>query len=73
MIFYSNLRNLVSSKNINFREFMAMTPSEYAARPHPVLEKFMQARLQIVGAPVQTMDRPEGVAGMGGAARSTLI
>ncbi len=57
----------------DFREFMAMTPSEYAARPHPVLEKFMQARLQIVGAPVQTMDRPEGVAGMGGAARSALI
>ncbi len=51
----------------DFHAFMAMTPREYAARPHPVLEKFMQSRLQIVGAPVQTMDRPEGVAATGAA------
>ena len=49
----------------DFREFMGMTPSEYAARPHPVLEKFIHERARVAGAPVQTMDRPEGVAGMG--------
>jgi AraC-like DNA-binding protein len=49
----------------DFREFMGMTPREYAARPHPVLEKFIHERARVAGAPVQTMDRPEGVAGVG--------
>ncbi len=49
----------------DFHEFMGMTPSEYVARPHPVLEKFMHERARVAGAPVQIMDRPEGVTGNG--------
>ncbi len=40
-----------------------MTPREYAALPHPVLERFMHERLRIHGAPVQTMDSPDGAGG----------
>lgn len=43
-----------------FHEFMGMTPREYAAQPHPVLERFMHERARIHGAPVQTMDPPSG-------------
>jgi AraC-like DNA-binding protein len=46
----------------DFREFMGMSPREYANTPHPVLEKFIQMRARLAGAPVQTMDRPEGLA-----------
>lgn len=44
----------------DFREFMGTTPSDYAATPHPVLEKFMLERARVHGAPVQTLDRPDG-------------
>lgn len=44
----------------DFREFMGLAPREYAARPHPVLEKFMHERARVHGAAVQTLDRPEG-------------
>ena len=47
----------------DFHEFMGMTPREYAARPHPVLDKFIHERARIAGVPVQLMDRPEGVTG----------
>lgn len=47
----------------DFREFMGMTPREYASMPHPVLEMFMRERARVHGAPVQTMDRPEGTNG----------
>ena len=51
----------------DFHEFMGMTPREYAARPHPVLDKFMHERARIAGVPVQLMDRPEGVTSTGAA------
>ncbi len=44
----------------DFREFTGMTPREYAARPHPVLEKFMHERSRLQGSAVQTLDRPGG-------------
>lgn len=44
----------------DFREFIGTTPSEYAATPHPVLERFMAERARVHGAAVQTLDRPEG-------------
>lgn len=44
----------------DFREFIGTTPREYAATPHPVLEKIMAERTRIHGAAVQTLDRPEG-------------
>jgi AraC-like DNA-binding protein len=57
----------------DFKEFMGLTPREYAAQPHPVLLTFMRERARIAGAAVQTLDRPEGtqttpVAGSGRAA-----
>lgn len=44
----------------DFREFMGMTPSDYASRPHPVLEQFIHARARTHGVAVQTMDGPGG-------------
>lgn len=44
----------------DFREFMGVTPGEYSSRPHPVLERFLHARLKAHRAPVQTLDRPAG-------------
>ncbi len=44
----------------DFHEFMGMTPREYAAMPHPILEKFIHERARAHGAAVQTLDRPEG-------------
>jgi AraC-like DNA-binding protein len=41
-----------------FRRFMGMTPSEYAALPHPVLDAFVNERLRVAGSPVQTLDPP---------------
>ncbi len=46
----------------DFREFMGTTPREYAARPHPILERFMQERMRVHGSAVQTTDRPNGTA-----------
>lgn len=57
----------------DFRGFMGMTPSEYAARPHPVLEKFMHERARVAGAPVQTLDRPEGMSRIGNHAGGAQI
>lgn len=42
----------------DFREFMGLTPGEYAAMPHPVLERFVRERMKAQGAPVQTLDKP---------------
>lgn len=44
----------------DFHEFMGMTPRDYAARPHPILETFMHERARVRGAAVQTLDRPDG-------------
>ncbi len=41
-----------------FREFMTMNPSEYAALPHPFLDSFIEARIRMRGSAAQTLDRP---------------
>ena len=41
-----------------FREFMTMLPSDYAALEHPVLASFMEARARIWGSAAQTLDAP---------------
>lgn len=42
----------------DFRSFMGMSPSEYAALDHPVLGAFMVERARIWGAAAQTLDKP---------------
>lgn len=44
-----------------FRRFMGMTPSDYAAMSHPVLDAFVNERLRVAGSPVQTLDPPRPV------------
>lgn len=41
-----------------FHAFMGMSPSEYAAMPHPILSAFMAERQRVWGSPVQTLDAP---------------
>lgn len=41
------------------REFLGMSPSEYAAQDHPVLTAFMQERMKTHGSAVQTLDPPK--------------
>lgn len=41
-----------------FREFMTMNPSEYAALDHPILTSFMEARAKAWGSAAQTLDPP---------------
>ncbi len=41
-----------------FREFMTMLPSDYAALEHPILASFMEARARIWGSAAQTLDTP---------------
>ena len=41
-----------------FHTFMGMSPSQYAAMPHPVLNAFMEERQRVWGSPVQTLDKP---------------
>lgn len=41
-----------------FREFMTMLPSDYAALDHPILASFMEARARIWGSAAQTLDAP---------------
>lgn len=40
------------------REFLGMTPSEYAAMEHPVMASFLRERHRVHGTAVQTLDRP---------------
>lgn len=42
-----------------FREFMTMLPSDYAALEHPILASFMEARARIWGSAAQTLDTPK--------------
>lgn len=42
----------------DFHAFMGMSPTEYAARPHPVLSAVMKARQQAAGAAVQALHLP---------------
>lgn len=44
--------------NREFREFMGMNPTEYAALPHPILSAFMAQRAKTWGSPAQALDRP---------------
>ncbi len=41
-----------------FRAFMTMNPSEYAALDHPILTSFMEARARVWGSAAQTLDPP---------------
>ncbi len=41
-----------------FREFMTMNPSDYAALEHPILASFMEARARVWGSAAQTLDKP---------------
>ena len=43
----------------DFREFMGLSPREYAATPHPVLSPILQERNRAYGVAVQTLDRPD--------------
>ena len=43
----------------DFREFMGVSPREYAATPHPILGPIMQERSRVFGAAAQTLDRPD--------------
>jgi len=44
--------------NHEFHEFMGMSPSDYAALPHPILSAFMAQRAKTWGSPAQTLDPP---------------
>ncbi|MFV0645121.1 MAG: helix-turn-helix domain-containing protein [Sphingomonadaceae bacterium] len=41
-----------------FKSFMNMSPTEYAAMDHPVLKSFMRERQRQWGSPAQTLDLP---------------
>lgn len=43
----------------DFHRFMNMSPSEYAAQPHPVLSAVMRARKEAAGAAVQALHVPK--------------
>jgi hypothetical protein len=42
----------------DFKRFMSMSPSSYAARDHPVLRAAAQARTAAAGAAVQALHKP---------------
>lgn len=44
----------------DFHRFMGLSPSDYAARPHPVLAAVMKARQEAMARAVQTLDPPKG-------------
>ena len=46
-----------------FREFMTMLPSDYAALEHPILASFMEARARIWGSAAQTLASPGDASG----------
>jgi hypothetical protein len=46
----------------DFHRFMGMSPSEYAARPHPILDAVMHARAAAAGAAVQALHPPTATA-----------
>ncbi|QFT76174.1 AraC family transcriptional regulator [Erythrobacter sp. THAF29] len=41
-----------------FREFMTMNPSEYAALDHPIIASFLEARARVWGSAAQALDQP---------------
>lgn len=44
----------------DFRQFMGMSPRQYAALDKPILAAVMRERARIAGAAVQTLDKPSG-------------
>lgn len=40
------------------RDFLGMTPSEYAALDHPILSVFVRERMRTLGSAMQTLDDP---------------
>lgn len=44
-----------------FHAFMGMSPSEYAAMDHPIIDAFIANRQRVWGSPVQTLDIPRGL------------
>lgn len=42
-----------------FRHFMGVTPTEFAAEPHPFLDSFVEARARLWGSPALTLDKPD--------------
>ena len=49
-----------------FREFMGMTPREYARIQHPVIDAFIAERLRLAWTTMQALDGPSGVGAGGG-------
>ncbi len=45
------------------RQFMGMTPSQYAALPKPLIGAIMRERDRMAGSAAQTLDGPEGPSG----------
>lgn len=41
------------------KKFLGETPSDYMARPHPVMAQFVRERMRAYGSPVQTLDPPD--------------
>ena len=44
----------------DFRQFMGMTPRQYAALPKPLISAVMRARMRFFGSPAQALDSPGG-------------
>jgi AraC-like DNA-binding protein len=44
----------------DFRQFMGMTPRQYAAMPKPILGAIMKERARFAGKALQALDGPEG-------------
>jgi AraC-like DNA-binding protein len=55
----------------DFREFMGMTPREYAALPKPVIGAIMRERARVAGRAVQALDSPAGGAATVAGAQSS--
>ena len=54
----------------DFRQFMGMTPREYAARGKPVIGAIMRERARFAGRAVQALDTPEGGVAVAGSRSS---
>ncbi|HWU03295.1 MAG TPA: helix-turn-helix domain-containing protein [Novosphingobium sp.] len=53
-----------------FRQFMGMTPRQYAAMDHPILKAFVTERARLEGSAVQTLDPPREAGGQNGAGQA---
>jgi len=48
-----------------FHQFMGMSPSDYADRPHPIMRAFMENRQKVWGDPARKAPSPESVQASG--------